>query len=139
MKEEIALEPSMAERVHDEQGHEIPDPVPMEPPLGYRRTPSLAEQIRMHIRSEALRRAAEEAGYETFEEADDFDVGDDYDPTSPYEEVFDPAPDSADADAAFEEKLASAIARATEKLRGGVDKEGGVEQTSDVPAKEATT
>lgn len=32
-----------------------------------------------------MSRLAEEAHMETFEEADDFEVGDDYDPQSPYE------------------------------------------------------
>lgn len=40
--------------------------------------------------SEKLRMEALAAGQETFEEADDFDVDDDFDPTSPYEVNFDP-------------------------------------------------
>jgi len=73
------------------KGHEVPDPVPVAPPIGYRRTPSLAEQIREMVRSERLRQEVEAAGYESFEEADDFEVGD-FDPRSPYEEVFEPTP-----------------------------------------------
>lgn len=76
--------------VIDSEGREILDPTPMEPPVGYSRQPSLSEQIREMVRSEKLRQEAEAAGMETFEEADDFDVGDDYDPTSPYENDFDP-------------------------------------------------
>lgn len=76
----------------DEHGRELPDPTPIAPPVGFRRQPSLAEQIRAMVRSERLRQEAEAQGFETFEEADDFEVGDDYDPTSPYEEVFDPHP-----------------------------------------------
>lgn len=68
----------------------IPDSTPMEPPLGYIKQPSIAERIRDMVRSEHLRLAAESAGTETFEEADDFDVGDDYDPHSPYENEFEP-------------------------------------------------
>lgn len=77
----------------DEHGREMPDPTPIAPPVGYNRQPSLAEQIRAMVRSERLRQEAEAQGFETFEEADDFDVGDDLDPSSPYEEVFDPLPD----------------------------------------------
>lgn len=73
-------------------GREIPDPAPMDPPIGYKKQPSMFEQMRELIRSEKLRQAAEEAGVETFEEGDDFEVGDDYDPRSPYEHNFDPAP-----------------------------------------------
>lgn len=63
--------------------------VPMAPPVGYVRQPSIAERIRDMVRSEHLRIAAEAAGQETFEEADDFEVGEDFDPHSPFEENFD--------------------------------------------------
>lgn len=71
---------------------ELPDPVPLAPPLGYKKAPSLRDQIREMVLSERLRMEAEAAGAETFEEADDFDVPD-LDPTSPFEEVFDPVED----------------------------------------------
>jgi len=64
----------------------------MEPPIGFVRAPSLAEQIRTMVRSEQLAQAATALGAETFADADDFDVNDDYDPSSPYEEQFDPLP-----------------------------------------------
>lgn len=76
----------------DEDGKELLDGTPMAPPIGYRKQPSLSDQIRAMVRSEKLRLEVESAGAESFEEADDFDVGDDYDPRSPYEEVFDPTP-----------------------------------------------
>lgn len=71
-------------------GKLVPDPVPMAPPVGYVKQISMIDQVRDMVRSERLRQEVEAAGMETFEEADDFEVGDDYDPTSPYEEVFDP-------------------------------------------------
>lgn len=74
-------------------GQELPDPTPIEVPLQFRREQTLTERLRDMVRSEALRREAQAAGAETFEEADDFDVGDDHDPTTPYEEVFEPVPD----------------------------------------------
>lgn len=86
------------ERINPE-GREIVSSVPVAPPIGYKKTPSLAEQIRLMVRSERMRQAALEAGAETFEEADDFDVGDDFDPSSPYEETFDPIPQPAPAPA----------------------------------------
>lgn len=52
------------------------------------RRDNLGERVRQMIRSEQLARDAMLQGQETFDEADDFNVGDDYDPTSPYEEVF---------------------------------------------------
>lgn len=58
----------------DEHGREILNPTPMQPPLGYRAQPSLAEQIRQHIRS---MKHLEDDEPETEEEADDFDIEDD--------------------------------------------------------------
>ena len=93
----------------DEQGREMPNPTPLAPPLGYKKQPSIREQIRNMVRSEQLRQAADASGVETFEEADDFDVGDDYDPTSPYEEVFEPMP-TRDVPQEIADKLAAVIA-----------------------------
>lgn len=73
------------EQIHDERGHEIPDPTPVAAAIGHRPGPTLREQIRDMIQSEKLRMEAEAAGFESLEEADDFDVGDDYEPNSPYE------------------------------------------------------
>lgn len=64
----------------------IPDPVPIAPPIGYKRQPTMTELIRNAVKSERLALEAELAGYETFEESEDFDVGDDFDtPVSPHE------------------------------------------------------
>lgn len=80
------------------------DPTPIEVPLAFKRPMTLAEQVRQMVRSEELRRAALQAGMETFEEADDFDVGDDYDPRSPYEMHFDhPLEPSSAAEGASQE------------------------------------
>lgn len=76
----------------DERGREVNDGRPMAPPVGYKRTPSLAEQIREMVRSERIAAELEAQGVETFAEADDFNVGDDIDPRSPYEEYFEPTP-----------------------------------------------
>lgn len=70
----------------------IADPRPIAPPVGYTRAPSIAEQIRSAIRSHELAKEVSDAGFETFEEADDFDCPDDPpDPTTPYENEFDPS------------------------------------------------
>lgn len=71
-------------------GYEIADPTPLAPPVGYKKQPSMMENMRNMVRSEMLRREVEAAGFETFEEADDFAVGEDFDPHSPFEEQFDP-------------------------------------------------
>jgi hypothetical protein len=70
----------------------------MAPPVGYKKEPTIAERIRTMVRGEAIRQAAEAAGAETFEEADDFEISDEtYDPTTPYEEVFDPGREGSGA------------------------------------------
>lgn len=72
-------------------GHAKMDPVGIAPPVGYKRNPTIAETVRDLIRSEKLKNAMLEAGEETFEEADDFEV-DDEPPLPPhlYEPNFDP-------------------------------------------------
>lgn len=77
------------------RGHEVPDPTVIEPPIGYIQQPDLMEQMRRMVRNE-LSRIAEASEFETFEEADDFEIDDDpVDYTSPYEEFFDPPPGAA--------------------------------------------
>lgn len=63
-------------QAYNEQGEELPDPKPIEVPLGFKKPPTLHEQIRMFIRTEEFRRRTEAAGVESFEEANDFEVGD---------------------------------------------------------------
>lgn len=74
----------------NDRGEELVDGRPMEPPVGYVSTPTIAEQIALQVRAEAQRLARENAGVESFEEQEDFDVGEDLDPSSPYEAFFEP-------------------------------------------------
>lgn len=64
------------EVLQDELGREVLDPTPVAPPVGYKKQPSMVEVVRDMVRSERLKLEAEAAGYESFEEADDFDVAD---------------------------------------------------------------
>jgi hypothetical protein len=73
----------------NEEGHEVLSSKPMSLPSGMKRPETTAETIQRLVRGE-LSRVAARQGAETFEEADDFDVGDDLDPSTPYEMVFDP-------------------------------------------------
>lgn len=67
------------------------DPNPMEIPAGFKRPETLAEQIRRLVRSERFNEQMDANENDTFEEAEDFDIEDDmWDPSSPFEEVFDP-------------------------------------------------
>jgi len=79
----------------DARGSEILDSTPMEPPLGYRKQPSMFDVMRKLIADREFELS--QAGFETPEEADDFDVQDDFDPSSPYEHNFDPpaSPDTS--------------------------------------------
>lgn len=75
----------------DDKGREIPDPSPISVPAAFRRPETLAEQIRRLIRSDKLKQMADDQEMDTFDEAEDFDIDDEFwDPSSPYEEVFDP-------------------------------------------------
>lgn len=89
----MGIDPETGEEIMllNVQGAETPDPASMEPPLGWVDQPSLIEQVRAAVRSEALKLAAEQDGFGSFEEEDDFEIGDDYEPTSPYENEFEPS------------------------------------------------
>lgn len=75
----------------DHLGREQPNPVPMQPPIGYKKSPSIADQMRAMIAQASYE--AKMAGAETEEEANDFDVGEDMEPHSPWEHDFDINPE----------------------------------------------
>lgn len=65
------------------------DSTPMAVPVGLRKPESMDERIR-RIVSHSHQKALSDAGYETFEEADDFDIADDpVDALTPWEQDFD--------------------------------------------------
>lgn len=68
---------------YNDAGQEIPDPRPVEMPIGFQRPPSLQETIQRLVRNE-LSDVASAGNLESFEEADDFDVEEE-EFTSPYE------------------------------------------------------
>ncbi|UDN67559.1 hypothetical protein [robinz microvirus RP_44] len=65
-----------------EDNKEILNPTPMQPPLGYKAAPSLVEQIRQQVRQF---KHLEDTEPETEEEADDFEIDDDPQPVSRWE------------------------------------------------------
>lgn len=81
MKEKLRLDPKTGEfiPVLNEQGQEIPDPVPMAPPVGFKRRQPLHERIRAMVQHEYMR-ARQYEEVETPEEADDFLLPDEEDP-----------------------------------------------------------
>lgn len=75
----------------DKQGHEVPSDKPIALPTGMKRPETLQEQISRLVRHEQFAQAVTgDQDEESFDEADDFEVGEDFDPSSPYETVFDP-------------------------------------------------
>lgn len=77
-------------RPYDENGQFYPDPTPVAPPIGYVQEPSMFDRVREMIQRDASMRA-QAAGFESFEDADDFYIEDDIEPFSPYEEILEMA------------------------------------------------
>jgi len=119
-----------AEERHNENGEEILDPTPMQPPIGYKKTLSLAEQIRQQIRLHKLD-LEDNAITETDEEADDFEVGDDYEPLSKHEN------DHIPPIAEMKKKAAEINARIKEAQRKKAIEEHEAKKAKLAPKKEA--
>jgi hypothetical protein len=77
------VEPGAVSGTLDERGYEVLDPTPIAVPIGTKRPETLEQKLKRIMRNE-LSVAAEMKGEETLEEANDFNVGDDYDPDTPY-------------------------------------------------------
>jgi len=86
----ILREKSPSDIRHDKYGREILDPVPMQPPLGYKKQVSLTEQIRQQVLQH--HRTLADMEPESIDEADDFDVNDEYGiPVSRWENDYEPS------------------------------------------------
>lgn len=92
MKEEKLVDPTRGSSVLTKDGSEDHSKSggPLSVAVKMVQRDNLGERVRAVIRSEKLEREAIEAGYETFAQADDFNIPDDdsYDPQTPYEEIF---------------------------------------------------
>lgn len=64
---------------YNEKGQELPDDTPLEIPAGFKRPETLHEMMKRYVRSEQFRQAADAAGVDTEEEANDFEVEDEED------------------------------------------------------------
>jgi hypothetical protein len=73
-----------------EDGSEKLDPKPVVSQIKTGQPLTIQQQVRQLV-NQQLAAAAEAEGFESPDDADDFNVGDDYDPESPYEYNFDPA------------------------------------------------
>jgi len=75
----------------DERGREVPYGDPIAVPMGVARVDDTLSAVRRLVHSEFLRSRADAEGFDSPEEADDFDLEDDpLDPLTPYEEHFMP-------------------------------------------------
>jgi len=82
---------SMQDRYLTPGGAEIPDPRPAAPALGRKPEMNIRDYIKTLVHNERLQAEIDAAGHETFEEANDFEVGDDYFPDSQYENDLEPS------------------------------------------------
>lgn len=72
---------------YNERGEEMPDPTPIALPVGFQRPPTIDELYARLVHDPAVQRELSDAGFETEEEANDFDVPDEMpDPTSPFQQ-----------------------------------------------------
>jgi len=76
---------SQTDLMINEHGQLMPSGVPIAPPVGYNPQPSLRETIRAMVQSEKLAQEARDAGFETFEESNDFGDDDDDEPYTRHE------------------------------------------------------
>lgn len=114
---EMWLDPETGEEVEivNAQGQEVLDPVPMEPPIGYQRTETMFDIIQRQVRDAILQKEIDAQGYETFEEADDFEIGDDFEPYSAHENDLDPDFKQIVKDVEISKKLAEKQTQAAAK------------------------
>lgn len=83
------IDPATGEIRLDEKGREVPDQTPLEIPAGRKRPETLQEQVQRLVRHQ-VSAYAEMHGHESFADADDLEVDEDFDPSSPFELEFDP-------------------------------------------------
>lgn len=118
LTQEQYLEKLLRKGLHPD-GSPILDPTPIAPPIGYKKAPSMVEIVRDMVRGERLKQAAIDAGHETFEEAEDFDIEEDpIQRSSPWVNEFDP-PLSELVQAGHEETTKKKQPKADKKGEGG--------------------
>jgi len=116
------------------KGTETLDTTPVATPVKFHRPPTLQEQIQRYTRNH-LNKIALQEGKETFEEANDFDVGEDELPPTPHEIEFD-----ARGEAEFEKFAIKALPKGKKPKAdpaGKTDPEGSVSAPNTPPNAEA--
>lgn len=137
MADQTIVDPTTGEIVPKyKDGLEQMDPNPIAETLKFKREPSYFEQMRAQIRQE-LSRAAEDQGFETFDEANDFAIGEDYEPLSAYEAEY--GPDGLDQFERLEQALIDTpLLDAPQTGAGGAAKRSqkGAEPPAEPPAEQ---
>lgn len=77
-------DPMDGKAFHDQFGREIVNPLSLAPPVGYRPEPTVMELIERQLAIRLAQLAGDDE-VDTAEEADDFDMEEEWDPTSLYE------------------------------------------------------
>lgn len=80
----VKIEKSLSKIALDQFGRERPDSRPVAPPVGYKKQPTMVDHVRALV-ARQLSELAAASGHESFEEANDFEVGEDSDPETAYE------------------------------------------------------
>lgn len=118
----------------DKNGHEVVDPTPMAPPIGYQDAPSIMDMINAQVKAAHAISELEKLS-ETEEDADDFEIDDDPDslPGTPWENDTEPSiKDARKRLAAIEQAVAEAEAiEAKQSERGSVK----TEKTAQAPSE----
>lgn len=70
---------------YDKDHYEVPDKTPVELPIGAQRPESLEQMIARMVQNKFVQAEMQDKGLETFEEADDFEVGENTEFTSEHE------------------------------------------------------
>lgn len=106
----------------DELGREVPDTVPVAPPVGYSHGPSLQDTILHMLRHQSLRAAADAEGFDSPEEADDFDLPDDpLDPLTEYEAQFMPVDEIRERLTEYDRRFRKKASETKEASDGSTD------------------
>lgn len=106
----------------DPAGRECPDPTPVAPPVNLSRNPSLQVMVQSLVRSELLRQHALQQRKLTFEEFDDMEIEDDpSDPSTPWENDYDPPVREMLSAIEERDRLAQAAATSVPGVQSGVD------------------
>lgn len=118
----------MKAKGYDRDGNVVLSPIPIAPPIGYKKSPSMVEIVRDMVRSERLRQELADSGAETFEESEDFDIPDEEHLHSPYENDFDPPVEEllkAGREVLAERERAAQVEKAKKDVTKAAGKVGG--------------